>query len=62
MKDLMAEKDKEIDRKDEMIRCKKTEVKVRLAACTTELPTSVHELALLHLCASLSLLVPGEDR
>lgn len=28
MQELLAEKDKEIDRKDEMIRCKKTEVKV----------------------------------
>lgn len=29
MQELIAEKDKEIDRKDEMIRCKKTEVKVQ---------------------------------
>lgn len=28
MQELLAEKDKEIDRKDEMIRCKRTEVKV----------------------------------
>lgn len=29
MEELLAEKDREIDRKDELIRCKKTEVKVR---------------------------------
>lgn len=29
MEALLTEKDREIDRKDELIRCKKTEVKVR---------------------------------